>query len=36
MATPHALILRAPGTNCDHEVQTAFEMVGGRGDRGST
>ena len=33
MATPSALILRAPGTNCDHEVQTAFEMVGGRGDR---
>ena len=33
MATPHALILRAPGTNCDHEVQTAFEMVGGRGTR---
>src|SRR5918992_1430120 len=33
MATPHALILRAPGTNCDHEVQVAFEMVGGRGTR---
>ncbi|MCI0705470.1 MAG: phosphoribosylformylglycinamidine synthase subunit PurQ [Planctomycetia bacterium] len=33
MATPHALILRAPGTNCDHEAQTAFEMVGGRGTR---
>lgn len=33
MATPHALILRAPGTNCDHEVQTAFEMVGGSATR---
>jgi phosphoribosylformylglycinamidine synthase len=33
MSTPHALILRAPGTNCDHEVQTAFELVGGRGTR---
>lgn len=33
MATPHALILRAPGTNCDHEVQAAFEMVGGTGTR---
>ncbi len=33
MPTPHALILRAPGTNCDHEVQTAFEMVGGHGTR---
>ena len=33
MATPHALILRAPGTNCDHEVQHAFEMVGGRATR---
>jgi phosphoribosylformylglycinamidine synthase len=33
MAIPHALILRAPGTNCDHEVQAAFEMVGGRATR---
>jgi phosphoribosylformylglycinamidine synthase subunit PurQ / glutaminase len=33
MATPHALILRAPGTNCDHEVEVAFNMVGGRGTR---
>ena len=33
MATPHALILRAPGTNCDQEVQVAFEMVGGRATR---
>ncbi len=33
MPTPHVLILRAPGTNCDHEVQTAFTMVGGRSTR---
>ncbi|VTR95476.1 phosphoribosylformylglycinamidine synthase i : Phosphoribosylformylglycinamidine synthase subunit PurQ OS=Pirellula staleyi (strain ATCC 27377 / DSM 6068 / ICPB 4128) GN=Psta_1060 PE=3 SV=1: GATase_5 [Gemmata massiliana] len=33
MPTPHALILRAPGTNCDHEVQTAFELVGGHSTR---
>jgi phosphoribosylformylglycinamidine synthase len=33
MATPHALIVRAPGTNCDLEVQHAFEMLGARGDR---
>lgn len=33
MATPHALILRAPGTNCDYEVQTAFELVGGSATR---
>jgi len=33
MAIPHALVLRAPGTNCDHEAQTAFEMVGGRATR---
>jgi len=33
MATPNALILRAPGTNCDHEVEAAFAMVGGHGDR---
>jgi phosphoribosylformylglycinamidine synthase len=33
MALPHALVLRAPGTNCDHEVQTAFEMVRGRATR---
>ena len=33
MATPNVLILRAPGTNCDDEVEFAFEMVGGRGDR---
>jgi len=33
MTTPHALVLRAPGTNCDHEVQAAFEMVSGRATR---
>jgi phosphoribosylformylglycinamidine synthase I len=33
MPTPHALILRAPGTNCDHEVEHAFAAVGGRGTR---
>jgi phosphoribosylformylglycinamidine synthase len=33
MPTPQALILRAPGTNCDHEVEVAFHMVGGRGTR---
>jgi phosphoribosylformylglycinamidine synthase len=33
MSSPQALILRAPGTNCDHEVQTAFELVGGHGTR---
>ena len=33
MATPNALIIRAPGTNCDHEVQTAFELVGARANR---
>ena len=33
MAVPNALILRAPGTNCDFEVEKAFEMVGGRGTR---
>lgn len=33
MPTPHVLVLRAPGTNCDHEVQVAFEMAGGRATR---
>ncbi|MCS7021224.1 MAG: phosphoribosylformylglycinamidine synthase I [Gemmataceae bacterium] len=33
MAQPRALILRAPGTNCDSEVQTAFELLGVRADR---
>ena len=30
MATPNALILRAPGTNCDAEAAFAFEQAGGR------
>ncbi len=33
MATPRALVLRAPGTNCDYEVQTAFELLGVPADR---
>jgi phosphoribosylformylglycinamidine synthase len=33
MATPHALILRAPGTNCDAEAVTAFELVGASAKR---
>ncbi len=28
MATPKALIVRAPGTNCDEETQFAFELAG--------
>jgi phosphoribosylformylglycinamidine synthase subunit PurQ / glutaminase len=28
MATPHALILRAPGTNCDQETAYAFQLAG--------
>ena len=30
MPTPRVLILRAPGTNCDHETAFAFERAGGR------
>lgn len=30
MPTPRVLILRAPGTNCDHETAYAFEKAGGR------
>jgi phosphoribosylformylglycinamidine synthase subunit PurQ / glutaminase len=33
MATPAALILRAPGANCDEETQFAFERAGARADR---
>jgi phosphoribosylformylglycinamidine synthase I len=33
MATPAALVLRAPGANCDEETQFAFERAGGRADR---
>ena len=27
---PNILILRAPGTNCDHETAFAFELAGGK------
>ena len=33
MATPRALILRAPGANCDAETQFAFEQAGALADR---
>jgi phosphoribosylformylglycinamidine synthase I len=33
MATPHALILRAPGANCDQEAAFAFELAGARVER---
>ncbi|HEY1375266.1 MAG TPA: phosphoribosylformylglycinamidine synthase subunit PurQ [Gemmataceae bacterium] len=33
MATPAALVLRAPGANCDEETQFAFQRAGGRADR---
>ncbi|MFM7207598.1 MAG: phosphoribosylformylglycinamidine synthase subunit PurQ [Planctomycetaceae bacterium] len=29
MLSPRALVLRAPGTNCDHETSHAFERAGG-------
>jgi phosphoribosylformylglycinamidine synthase len=29
MLSPRALVLRAPGTNCDHETALAFERAGG-------
>jgi phosphoribosylformylglycinamidine synthase I len=29
MLAPRALVLRAPGTNCDHETAHAFEQAGG-------
>ncbi len=29
MPTPRVLILRAPGTNCDHETAYAFQQAGG-------
>jgi phosphoribosylformylglycinamidine synthase len=29
MLAPRALVLRAPGTNCDHETAYAFERAGG-------
>ena len=33
MATPHVLILRAPGANCDAETQFAFEKAGAVAER---
>jgi phosphoribosylformylglycinamidine synthase len=33
MAKPRALILRAPGSNCDIEAQFAFEQAGAAADR---
>ena len=33
MASPKVLILRAPGANCDHETQFAFEQAGAQADR---
>src|SRR3984893_9076716 len=33
MATPRALILRAPGANCDGETQFAFEQAGAGAER---
>jgi phosphoribosylformylglycinamidine synthase subunit PurQ / glutaminase len=33
MARPRALILRAPGANCDEETQFAFEQAGALADR---
>ncbi len=32
MPTPRVLVLRAPGTNCDHETAFAFEQAGGKAD----
>lgn len=29
---PHAFVLAAPGTNCEHETKYAFEYVGGKAD----
>ena len=33
MATPNALILRAPGTNCDAETAHAFDLAGATSER---
>jgi len=33
MAKPRILVLRAPGTNCDHETSFAFERAGGEPQR---
>jgi phosphoribosylformylglycinamidine synthase len=32
MPTPRVLVLRSPGTNCDHETAFAFEQAGGKAD----
>ena len=29
--TPRVLVMRAPGTNCDHETAFAFELAGAKG-----
>jgi phosphoribosylformylglycinamidine synthase len=33
MATPHVLVLRAPGANCDEEAAFAFELAGATVER---
>jgi phosphoribosylformylglycinamidine synthase len=33
MSTPRVCVLRAPGTNCDHETAFAFEQCGGQAER---
>jgi phosphoribosylformylglycinamidine synthase len=33
MHTPHVLILRAPGSNCDNEAQFAFQLAGAVADK---
>ncbi len=33
MPTPHVLVLRAPGANCDGEAMYAFELAGAKVDR---
>src|SRR5579871_4918700 len=32
MAIPRVLVLRAPGSNCDGELQFAFNLAGGQAD----
>ena len=32
MTPPRAIILRAPGTNCDNETAFAFEKAGGQAE----
>lgn len=33
MPTPSVAVLRAPGTNCDHETAHAFELAGAKAER---